>query len=476
VSAIFLSLVAPILVQAGCAPGPAEPPNVLLVIADDLGVDKVGAYSADADSNYAATAAELPQTPTIDHLAEVGVRFTDAWAAPSCGPSRASLYTGTYPFRHGIGDSEATKVRGLREDAITIAALLRDAGYATALFGKWHLGDGEVPESWGQDESWLDHLGEVHPDLILPPVSLGWDHFQGTLAGLKSEGSNGYFDWVRVSSSLAQGTWAEHITDYSTTVTTNDSLAWINAQSTPWMATVAYSAPHSPWESPPTDCYGGPAPEGDLASYRAMTECMDHHLARLLEGIEDLDETVVIFVGDNGTPNSVAEAPYQDGRGKLTVYESGIRVPLIVADGSDLSVAGASRVVAEPVHLVDLFSTIAELANVDGGAGVDGVSILPLWSGEAESVRDWVYSERIGETDADAVFRKGKNKLLIKAVEQDGVWCTQKLRLFQLDRDRFEADDLAEQKPDLVDALFRQVVEVIVEEEGAWLDLQECES
>ncbi|MFT5684860.1 MAG: arylsulfatase B, partial [Myxococcota bacterium] len=317
----------------------STPPNILLLIADDVGVDKINTYAGDADPDYRKDADFLPQTPTIDSLAASGLRFTDAWANPKCSPTRAAVYSGRYGFRTGIGTALGPPGQDdLDPDMVTtVAEMLAEEGYTSSMVGKWHLGEGEVPSDWSDGESWVDHL-DSPAAISLTPREHGWDNFAGTLTGeLDTDGSGSYNNWLRVTT-LGSEVVANEETTYATEQAVNDGLAWVARQDGPWMLTMAFHAPHSPLEAPDSDCMISEDSElsSDLAVYRAMLECLDLNIADMLAGLEelgDLDDTLIFFIGDNGTDAAVAEDSFDDDRGKGTLYESGVRVPLIVADG-----------------------------------------------------------------------------------------------------------------------------------------------
>ena len=227
--------------------------NVLLIIADDMGVDNVTAYGEHSESAI---------TPTIDQLAERGVLFRNAWANPSCAPTRGSLMTGRYAFRNG---ATHPSVNVLNTDEITIAEVISEAGYQTALFGKWHLGDG------------------VRGGAGTLPTDQGFDHFSGHINGNIRD----YYGWPKTTlTAPGQTMAANEITEtaYATEVNTQEAVSWINATTNPWLAIVSYAAPHSPFHVPPKDrfssidlngdvgeiCGGGGASDSDEDCYRAM--------------------------------------------------------------------------------------------------------------------------------------------------------------------------------------------------------------
>ncbi len=336
---------------------PAPPRNVLLVIADDLGVDMVPAYGEGTD---------LPVLPVIDSLAASGVLFRNAYVNPLCSPTRACLQTGRHSFRTGIGtvimESDEPV---LPAGEVTLPEML-DAGtgglHAHGLFGKWHLHSKEVGGFAG-------------------PNDAGWSHFAGSLLNLDARGSHGYYDWEKVTNGVAQQTAV-----YATTDTVDSALAWLAAASEPWLCCVAFNAPHGPWHVPPAGLYtqdlssAPPISVDPRPYYKAMAEALDSELGRLLSSIDPqvLARTTVIFIADNGTPGLVVAPPIDNCKAKGTVFEGGINVPLIV---SGALVESPGTECAALVHGVDVFATVAEIAGVNlaatlPGTTIDGLSLV----------------------------------------------------------------------------------------------------
>ncbi|MBI4881613.1 MAG: sulfatase-like hydrolase/transferase [Planctomycetes bacterium] len=375
-SAIAGTLVSPAF--GGEIQPPAPPPNVLIVIADDLGVDMVPAYGEGTD---------LPVLPVIDSLATSGVLFRNAYVNPLCSPTRACLQTGRHSFRTGLGcvvheEDEAV----LPASEVTLPEML-DIGtgalYAHGCFGKWHLHSKEAGGLAG-------------------PNDAGWSHFAGSLLNLDARGSHGYFDWEKVTNGVASQTNV-----YATTDTVDSALAWLAGASEPWLCCVAFNAPHAPWHVPPAGLYSQdlssapPATVDPRPYYKAVVEALDCELGRLLSSIDPLvmQRTTVIFIADNGTPGPVVAPPIDEKKAKGTVFEGGINVPLIVA--GPLVLAPGSQCAAL-VHGVDVFPTVAEIAGVDletalPGATVDGMSLVRFLANPAlPSAHAYDFAERFG--------------------------------------------------------------------------------
>lgn len=376
----------------------ATPPNVLLVIADDMGVDMMAAYGEGADP---------PVTPNLDALAAGGMLFRNAWANPNCSPTRATILTGRYAFRTGIGDVVTPSSAALSTAEVTLPELLTLAGsgYDCAAFGKWHLGN----ESNGGSRA---------------PNFAGFPLYDGCLKGDLAPPPTGcsYYHWPRTLNGLASTS-----TTYATTATVNSALAWIQARSAPWFCYLSFNAPHYPYHAPPAGLYSENLTGLDPALsprpfYKADLEALDSELGRLLGGIA-LQNTVVIFIGDNGTPPVACLPRFLPQHAKATVYEGGVNVPLVVS-GPNVQPGSECQAL---VNLTDLFATIAGLAGVDPAVWLpatklDSVSLVPYFSAPARpSLRWYTYTERfrpLGATgpvpNAQRAIRDSRFKLISK--------------------------------------------------------------
>ncbi len=354
--------------------------NVLILVADDLGTEMIGAYGQGVDP---------APTPNIDRLAAEGVLFRNAWSQATCSPTRATIQTGRYGFRTGIGRVIETysNEAALSPAEITLPEML-DRGtsgrYAHAAFGKWHLGS--IPLG-----------GNLAPNVA------GYRHYAGSLEGQIPD----YFDWIKVVDGRAS-----RVTRYATSETVDDALQWIEAQTGPWMCYVAFQAPHAPYHHPPGYLHTqvlppeGPRPTCSSPGsdprpfYKAMVEALDTEIGRLLDGLPPAmaEHTTVIFLSDNGSESCV-RAPSSQGKG--TLYRGGINIPFIVW-GSRVRQAGECLGL---VNTTDVFATVADLADVDPGTlgdlAQDSVSLLPyLLDPERPSVRRWIYAETFSPNGA----------------------------------------------------------------------------
>ena len=348
--------------------------NVVLILADDLGWSDIGCNGGDVVS-----------TPNIDRLAGEGIRFTDAYSAsPVCSPTRASILTGKHPARlHMTTWFEATTqspgkqkllpaaaVGNLPAEENTLAHVFKNAGYVTALVGKWHLGDAShSPEAFGFDAN----IGGTHwgaPETYFFPY----------------RGSNTWGDGFRYVPHLEFGKPDEYLTDRLT----DEALNVIDRSGEkPFFLYLAHHAPHTPIEAKTATIKkfedkikSNNSAHHRNAAYAAMIQSLDESVGRVLEKIKERgleEKTIVIFTSDNGgyigkwkgqvvTDNF----PFRSGKGSL--YEGGIRVPLIVRWPG---VIKSGSVLAEPVTSTDLYATLARLAGVDD-TNLDGMNLMPL--------------------------------------------------------------------------------------------------
>jgi len=408
-SFITISLYSTTLLVASLPPLAAQQ-NVLLIIADDLGADSLDLYAGSGSA----------PTPTIDSLAASGVTFNNAWANPTCTPTRAGIVTGRFGFRTGVG----AVGDNLPLAEFTIPQALDSVGYATACIGKWHLGGNS-------------NGGDDHPNLA------GFDHYEGSTGG----GVGDYLNWTKVTNGTAST-----VTNYATTETVDNALTWINNQgSTPWYVQLAFNAPHAPFHKPPNALHSYDHLSGTQAHinnnsilyYQAMVEAMDTEINRLLTSLPaaTLANTNIIFVGDNGTPNRVSPGIVNGSKGSL--YQGGVNVPLVISGPA--VAAPLNRTNDSPIHTTDLFETVLELAGVDlaatlpSGVTIDSLSLVDYLSDSAHAnYHSFSYTERFANPTAtsDGVTISDADFKLIRfdsTGEED---------FFHLSADADESDDL----------------------------------
>lgn len=369
-------------------------PNIVLILIDDVGLDKVGAYCS------VAPELQPPCTPNIDALAARGMLFRQAYASPLCSPTRAQILTGRYGFRTGIGG--LVDFAG-GEPGLSAARerLLPEVltGYDSSLVGKWHLADPRIDGLQHPLESGFRYFAGSMFNLTVPAVDFGDGVLDCSPGG---KGETDYYHWVKTCDPWGKGVLEQTCSrTYATTDTTDEAIARARAMQPPWFLEVSYNATHQPFQAPPPELvppgacafqYGGIKGASMSEDADAMVEALDHELGRLLAEIQRLDpRAYVVLLSDNGTDEyAVAEGTsgcFDREHSKGTPYQAGIRVPLIVAGPG--VVTGACD---ELVAAVDLFATIAELAQV-GAQAEDSISLVPLLRGSRAALRSMVYTE-----------------------------------------------------------------------------------
>jgi len=499
------------LPDGGRARASAERPNVLVILADDMGFSDVGCYGS------------MIETPTIDGLAEGGMRFSQMYNAARCCPTRASLLTGLYPHQAGVGhmraDLEVPAYRGhLNDRCVTMAEVLGDAGYSTLMSGKWHLGT--AYDQW--------------------PNARGFDAYSGLL-----DGASDYFNpppnrtLVRKNQPFAPKSVAYFESDenlmsdfYMTDFITDEAVDQLERHGggdQPFFQYLSYTAPHWPlqarqedietyrgrfmegwdrlrrrryerlvaegiineaWPLPDRDDRVPPWGEADnkerwdlkMAAYAAQVDRMDQGIGRVLDTLERMGErenTLVLFLADNGaasiglgkgneaqpgSPESymsyhrpwahLSDTPFR--RYKIWTHEGGIATPFIANWPSEIEAGGLSHEVA---HVMDLMPTVLEATGVAypstfegrGITPVEGQSLLPVLRGGSRSGHEalhWLH------TNNHAV-REGR----WKGISPNGrdAW-----QLYDLAADRTETNDVADQNAPKVKHL--------AERQQAWMD------
>ncbi len=342
--------------NGGEIPGLTKP-NILLIIADDLGLDATPGYDLGTIK---------PNMPNLQKLMDEGLRFNNLWANSTCTPTRSSILTGKYGFRTGVtqvGDVLSTTETSLHSYLATQAS-----DYNSAVIGKWHLGD-----------------NRSHPN------SMGVSHYAGVLSG----GVNSYTNW-----NLTENGVNSNSTEYVTSKISDLAIDWLGQQEEPWFLWLAYNAPHTPFHLPPSHLHNQGSLADDQATidanplpyYMAAIEAMDTEMGRVLSSLseEELANTIILFIGDNGTPGQVAQ-DYNTNRVKGTVYQGGVNVPLIV---SGKGVSRINQTEEALINTTDLFATIAAIAGVENADQNDSQSFKELLTNASSDSRDYVYAEQ----------------------------------------------------------------------------------
>ncbi|NQZ28424.1 MAG: YHYH protein [Colwellia sp.] len=333
-------------------------PNILFIISDDQGLDASAQYDFSAD---------LPQTPTLNMLAQQGITFENMWVTPACSTTRSTIITGKYGVNNGV---ESLPGNLSAEHEILQQYLKGNVAtdnYQSAVFGKWHIGG----------------TNETHPN------DVGVDYYAGNIGNLSN-----YYDW-----SLTINGVVENSTVYHSTKITDLALSWISEQTTPWFTWLAYSAPHSPFHLPPQSLHNRSlsGTSSDITNnkrdyYLAAIEAMDAEIGRLLASLDEetLNNTIVIFIGDNGTPSSVIDtSTYSKTHAKCSLYQGGIATPFIV---SGQGVTRLNERESALVTATDLYATIAEIAGVSATKVHDSQSFKALFTDGTHGGREYSYT------------------------------------------------------------------------------------
>ncbi len=412
-------------------------PNVLLICCDDL-----------AYGDLACHGNPWVRTPRLDALFGESVRLTRYYSGPMCSPARACLMTGRYNYRTGVVDTSAGRAM-MHPDEVTVAEVLSGAGYATGLFGKWHLGD-------------------AYP---LRPMDQGFGeavwHRAGTIVQAETLEENGYFDPL-----LLHGGRVQKYAGYCTDIFATEAMRFIGEhRARPFFAYLAFNCPHTPlqvdeaWAEP----YRRMGLPETFARIYGMVENIDANVGRVLDHLAELglaDDTIVIFTSDHGPcPSARHEGRDRYNAGlrdrKGSVYDGGLRVPCFVRWPARLRGPAAVERIAHPI---DMLPTLADASGVSPPPGValDGVSLLPLLTGKIGAA-DWPDRHLFFQLDrmADVPRRYGnyavvtqRHKLLpdrpgrsVRLSPDHGD------ELYDLLADPAEQHDLAAQQPELVASL-----------------------
>lgn len=397
-----------------------ETPNIVFILADDLGYGDVGCYGAP----------DL-RTPNIDRIAAEGIRFTDFYANGAvCSPTRIAFLTGRYQQRFGMENALNYQEfgRGLPVDGKTIAHRLREAGYATGLSGKWHLG--------------YDHERK--------PLQQGFDSFFGLLSG-----NHHYFEHMdRVGvADLWRGNELIEREGYTTDLITEDAVGFIESnRERPFFLYLSHAAPHFPWQGPDdADKLVQPNrknwQEGDRETYVAMVERMDRGIGEVLEKLDSLglaENTLVIFTSDNGGHTYSRNTPLRDY--KSTLWEGGIRVPCVARWPGRIAEGVTTGQVA---ITMDWTATFASLAGAEMPA-LDGIDLTPVLTGETGEIERTLFWRR-----RPGPRRKG---IPIERAVREGKWKriepeNEKPMLFDLEADISETRDVSSEHLEILEVL-----------------------
>lgn len=406
---LFLFLLSPTLAQ--------RKPNIVIILADDMGYADIEPYGA-----------KDIRTPALNRLAREGVKLTDFYAnGPNCTPTRAGLMTGRWQQRVGLewATRPTDKKAELPLSQPTVARMLKDAGYATGMFGKWHLGY----------------------DIARGPVAHGFDEFFGLLTGNVDMYSHQYRTGM---SDLYEGTQAVKREGYLTDLLTTKAVDFIaRHKSEPFFLYVPYNAVHWPFQVP-----GTPHDirtlatwfDGTRKDYALMLERMDWGIGQILQALDQhklRNETLVVFTNDNGGERLSDNRPFFHH--KSTVWEGGIRVPCLMRWPGRIP----AQTVSEQMGItMDLTATAIAIAGVQPAQTLDGINLLPLLQRGAKPLPR-TFFWRINQPGlAQKAIRTGQWKYV-----QEG----ENELLFDLSRDPGERYNLRYQNPDRSKALRAQL-------------------
>ena len=411
-------------------PAFARQPNIILLVADDLGYGELGCQGN----------AEIP-TPNIDSIAKIGARFTSAYVtAPLCSPSRAGMMTGRYQTRFGhefnpTGKENLNPIIGLPLSEKTLASCLKEAGYATALVGKWHLGS--VAKFHPMQRGFDEFFGFLHEGHYYAPP-----HTDNVTSYLRTNEPP-----YNEDNPLMRGTNIITEKEYLTDAFTREATGFIERQSKkPFFLYLAYNAVHSPMQAQKKylDRFKN-IPDLHRRVFAAMLANLDDSVGAVLDKVRELHlerDTLIFFISDNGGPTeelTSSNKPLRGGKGQL--WEGGIREPFLMQWPGQFP---AGIVFTNAVSSMDIFYTsiFAGQGKFPDDRVLDGVNLIPYLTGEnldpPHPVLFWRYGKNIALRKADW-----------KLVRQSGP----DFHLYNLATDISETKDLAAQKPEVVKEL-----------------------
>lgn len=410
-------------------------PNILFIVADDLGWKDVGYHGSDI------------RTPNIDKLAAAGTKFEQFYAQPMCTPTRAALMTGRYPFRYGLQTLviPSPAKYGLATDEWLLPQALKEAGYKTALIGKWHLGHGDKkywPKQRGFDYQYGALIGEI-------------DYF--------THEAEGVLDWYRDNQKVKEQ-------GYSTTLIGNEAVKFINAQdsSQPFYLYLTFNAPHTPYQAPQEYLDQYPNIEDpSRRAYAASITAEDEQVGRVVDVLEKKglrDNTLIVFMSDNGgtrdprltgaiTDVSKVKIPCDNGpyrEGKGTNYEGGTRVAAFANWPGRIK---AGTVNNQMLHAVDWYPTLTKLA------GASTTKCKPL-----DGMDVWkTISEGEPSPRTEVVYNIEPFRVAVRQGDWKLIWRTilpAKVELYNVPLDPSEKNNVAEQHPETVKLLQKRANEL----------------
>lgn len=427
---LVLPAVSLLALNAGAA---EKKPNIIFILADDMGYHEAGCFGG-----------KVIETPNIDKLAQEGMRFTNAYCGSNISaPSRGSLMTGKHTGHAWIRDNKEMPFEGnqpLPASEVTVAKVLKGAGYVTGAFGKWGLG---YPGSEGS------------------PNKQGFDHFYGY--NCQRHAHNYFTTYMRQNddSVTLTGNIKAPYTVYSPVVIEEEALKFIDAnKSNPFFMYFAPTLPHEPYHQPDDAVLayyakktGFPVGEAhaedfSVPKYASLTSRLDSEVGDIvakLKALNLLDNTLIVFASDNGTALRPDEDAYLHTGGELhgrksEAYEGGIKTPMIACWKGKIKAGSTSNLLSA---FWDFLPTAAEIANVKNPDNIDGISILPTLLGKdkLQKQHEYLYWER----NQSQAIHKGDMKAVIKNAKDQ----VPTIEIYNLAKDPSEKTNLAETMPEL---------------------------
>ena len=431
----------------------ATPPNIIILLADDLGYGDLSCYGS-----------QSVETPHLDSLAAQGMQFSHFYAGSAvCSPSRACLLTGKYPIRYDIRKHFSDQQEHLPAAATTLPELLQEKGYRTAHIGKWHLG-GLRPKDYEARRAGR----KANPG----PLQHGFDHSLTSIEGapvrpdlIKNRrlyrGGGKYM--------VRNDRRAEESNKHWTEIKVDEAISLLDeytADEQPFFLNLWFDVPHTPYEPAPEphlSKYQEMGVTGDQLYFRSMVSHLDANIGRLVRYLKKkgvYDNTIIIFTSDNGPAFQGSPGPFRGG--KTDLHEGGIRVPMFVVWPGKVP---ANTYSFSPVHMADILPTLSEAAGIQTDSLVlDGQSRLSVWTDPAFQDRDALFWQMDlyrsfqnqgpkPEPYATAAVVQGKWKLLADSL--------QPTELFNLAVDHRELYNVLDEHPEVVEELATQLHEFL---------------
>ena len=420
---------------------PAQKPNIVFFLIDDLGYADCGFNGGD----------EI-RTPNIDKLAHSGAILESHYVQPVCSPTRAALMTGRYATRTGVYTIVRPKAQwGLPLQERTLANALHDAGYETAITGKWHLGEFDpayVPTSRGFDHQYGHYFGAI-------------DYFTHL--------RDGSYDWYRDDKELREE-------GYSTHLIAKEACRLITAKdkTRPIFLYVPFNGVHSPMQVPDSYLQPYPGMSGPRQKLAGMLAAVDEAIGQIVESLETAglrENTLIVFSSDNGGPRPGKNTPLRDFKG--SIYEGGVRGCAFANWPGKIP---AGQRITEPMHVIDWYPTLVKLAegSLDQKLPIDGMDVWPMLTTQAASPHNAILSVqsptkaavRMGDwklisqaPSVNAPARAARAKTRVKNRQQGA----ETIQLYNLATDIGEATNLAEKDPERV-ATMKAMLDVLLKD------------